>query len=269
MKSIRTAVIQMNSQPNLDLNLESAYQSIQDAAEQGATFIALPENFSFLGDEKSRLELAESIDHRVTKTLSDWAREFEISLFAGGYPVKAEQGKMYNRASLFNPDGTIAASYDKIHLFDVTLSNNESYRESKYVQSGKMGPVVCRTDKLPPVGFSICYDIRFPELYRLLTDRGAQIICIPAAFTKPTGKAHWEILLRSRAIENSCFIVAPAQTGRHGKTRETYGHSMIIDPWGTILVNAATEPGTAIADIDIQLLHDVRKKLPSINHRVL
>ncbi len=269
MNLLRAAIIQMNSQPDLDLNLQNAYRSISKAAEQGAGFITLPENFAFLGDEKSRLHLAETICKRVTTELSQWSRELGVSLLAGGYPVKAKSGKMYNRASLFNPKGEIEVSYDKIHLFDVSLNKAESYKESRYVERGINGPIVSNTDFLPPIGLSICYDIRFPELYRKLLEKGAEIICVPAAFTKPTGKAHWEILLRSRAIENSCFVIAPAQTGLHGLKRETYGHSMIIDPWGTVLVNSGTEPGIAIAEIDLAKLREVRNKLPSIHHRVL
>jgi deaminated glutathione amidase len=269
MKSLRAAVIQMNSQPDLDLNFQNTYRSIREAAEQGAEFITLPENFAFLGDEKSRLQLAETICQRVTSELGKWCREFGVSLLAGGYPVKADSGKMYNRASLFNPKGEIVESYDKIHLFDVSLNETESYKESRYVERGINDPVVSNTEFLPPVGLSICYDIRFPELYRKLLEKGAQILCIPAAFTKPTGKAHWEILLRSRAIENSCFVFAPAQTGLHGKKRETFGHSMIIDPWGTVLVNLGTEPGIATVKIDLEKLREVRRKLPSIHHRVL
>jgi deaminated glutathione amidase len=269
MKKFLAAVIQMNSQPDLDLNMKNTLSFIHEAARQGAGFIALPENFAFLGDENEKLKLTEVISSRVRTKLASWAIEFGIHILAGGYPVRADSGKMYNRASLINPKGEFELNYDKVHLFDVTLSGSESYKESRYVERGRTVSAVSETMQLPPVGLSICYDIRFPELYRKLLDKGAQLLCVPAAFTKPTGKAHWEILLRSRAIENSCFVIAPAQTGKHGKKRETYGHSMIIDPWGTVLVNAGSDPGIAITEIDMARLYDVRKKLPSVSHRVL
>jgi predicted amidohydrolase len=164
-------------------------------------------------------------------------------------------------------DGSVAAAYDKIHLFDVSVSENDTYRESATVQGGRPEAVVYRNDDLPAIGFSVCYDVRFPELYRKLMEKGAQILTVPSAFTRPTGKAHWEVLLRVRAIENSCYVIAPAQTGQHGEKRETYGHSLIIDPWGTVLRDAGEEPGVIIFDLDLQVVEDVRRKLPSITHR--
>lgn len=269
MSSFLAAAIQMNSQPNLDRNLSEAFQWVKQAAEQGANFIALPENFAFLGDEDARIQQADNIASEVNQSLASWAEKFGIYILGGGYPVKARKSKVYNRAILVNPEGNIVASYDKIHLFDVELSDKDNYRESDIVQAGRKKVVVYNADSLVCIGLSICYDIRFPELYRKLSEAGAELICVPSAFTRPTGKAHWEILLRSRAIENSAYLIAPAQTGKHGKKRKTYGHSMIVDPWGKILADAGTEPGWIIAEIDRTWLNEVRKKLPSLRHRVM
>lgn len=249
--------------------MHEAFQWVKEAAEQGAKFIALPENFAFLGDEKARINQADTISATVNKSLASWAKDLSVYILGGGYPVKASDSKVYNRAILVNPEGATVATYDKIHLFDVELSKKDSYRESDIVQAGPGKAVVYNADSLARIGLSICYDIRFPELYRQLSDAGAELICVPSAFTRPTGKAHWEILLRSRAIENSAYLIAPAQTGKHGNKRKTYGHSMIVDPWGTILAVAGTEPGYITAEIDHARLNEVRKKLPSLKHRVM
>ena len=278
MSKITAAAIQLNSQPDLDHNLEQVSYAIEKAAEQNAELVALPENFAFLGDEEEKQNQAEKISNAVERHLPEWAKKHGIYIIAGGYPVRAKSDKVYNRAAVIAPDGEIVASYNKIHLFDVAISDEETYRESDTVEAGKPEPVVCDLQFEQPgqqeklnmkIGLSICYDLRFPELYRLLAGLGADIITVPSAFTRPTGKAHWEVLLRARAIENSCYIIAPAQTGRHGAKRKTYGHSMIIDPWGTVLANAGTDPGMAIAEIETGYLKEVRKKLPSLKHRVL
>lgn len=268
MPIFKAAVIQLNSQPDLDKNLQDIYRQIERTANSGARFIGLPENFAFMGNEKERLKQAENIAERVEARLKAWAKEFNVTIMGGGYPVPAGEGKVYNRAIIVEPDREISAQYDKIHLFDVELSSKESYKESDMVKSGKEVVSVKLKDPEITAGLSICYDIRFPELYRKLASMGSDLLCVPAAFTKPTGRAHWEVLLRARAIENSAFVIAPAQTGKHGRKRETYGHSMIIDPWGAILADAGTEPGMAIAEIDTTLMADVRRKLPSLKHRV-
>lgn len=268
MSTFLAAAIQLNSQPNLDDNLGMIYAQIKSAAEAGAQFIALPENFAFMGNEEERLRQADIIAASVEAYLSLWAREFSVTVLGGGYPVPATAGKVFNRAIVVDPAGEIVARYDKIHLFDVALSTEESYKESDMVQAGNRAVTVALKNPDICVGLSICYDLRFPELYRILSNRGSELLCIPAAFTKPTGKAHWETLLRARAVENSCFVIAPAQTGAHGEKRKTHGHSMIIDPWGVILANAGTEPGMALAEMDTTVLDDVRRKLPSLQHRV-
>ena len=303
MKKMIAAAVQMNSQPDLDHSMNQCYHLVKAACKKGAQLVGLPENFAFLGDEREKHRLAEPIAKAVQKTLPDWSRKFGIYLMAGGYPVRAESGKVYNRAMMLNPDGQIIALYDKIHLFDVDLSSDERYRESDLVEAGKPEVSYCdvrsggnpsgikeselsgnatdadiendtsqiswnKKDKFR-IGLSICYDIRFPELYRALASEGCDVLCVPAAFTQVTGEAHWETLLRARAIENSAYVLAPAQTGTHGVRRKTHGHSMIIDPWGRILADAGTQPGVITAAIDYFILDEVRKKLPALTHRVL
>lgn len=269
MPILKTAAIQLNSQPNVDANMIEVYLWLERAATMGARLICLPENFAFMGNESKRMKQAEEIAEIVEESLQVWAEELDVYILAGGYPVPAEEGKVFNRSTLINPKGDIQATYNKMHLFDVELSEYEVYRESDMVQAGREMVVSKLQEFEMNLGLSICYDIRFPELYRQQADRGVDIITVPAAFTKPTGRAHWEILLRSRAIENSAYVIAPAQTGKHGSKRETWGHAMIIDPWGRVLSKAGTEPGMAFAEIDSNVIEDTRKKLPSLEHRIL
>ncbi len=269
MPILKTAAIQLNSQPNLDTNMIEVYRWLEQAASKEAKLICLPENFAFMGNESERMKQAEEIAEIVEESLQVWAEELDVYILAGGYPVQAEEGKVFNRSILINPEGEIQAMYNKIHLFDVELSADEVYRESDMVQGGREVVVSKLKEFKMNLGLSICYDIRFPELYRQQADRGVDIITVPAAFTRPTGRAHWEILLRARAIENSAYVVAPAQTGKHGDKRKTWGRSMIIDPWGNVLSDAGTEPGIATAEIDINVIVETRKKLPSIEHRRL
>ena len=269
MPTLKTAAIQLNSQPNLDTNLIEVYRWLERAATEGAKLICLPENFAFMGNEKERLRQAEEISNLVPDCLKEWALELDVYVLGGGYPVPAKDGKVFNRSVLINPKGKIQATYNKMHLFDVDLSDDEVYRESEMVEAGREIVVSDLPEYEMKIGLSICYDIRFPELYRQQADRGADVITIPAAFTRPTGRAHWEILLRARAIENSAYIVAPAQTGKHGEKRETWGHAMIVDPWGRVLSNAGTVSGMAIAEIKTNVIEKTRKKLPSLEHRRL
>lgn len=266
---MKISAIQLNSQPDLDQNLEMTYILVKKAAGKGADLVALPENFAFMGDEQKRLEQAEEISRATEKALKEWAVEFEIYLLGGGYPVPVENGKVSNCARLINSNGETIALYDKIHLFDVELSEKETYRESDMVKAGRDIVVAVLPEFGMKAGLSICYDVRFPELYRELVKQGADILFVPAAFTRPTGKAHWKTLLKARAIENSAFVVAPAQTGKHGNKRETYGHAVIIDPWGNILADAGEEPGIAMAELKLDDLKEIRRKLPALEHRVL
>jgi predicted amidohydrolase len=265
----KAAVVQMNSQTDLDDNLENAYQFIQQAAEKGSKLVGLPENFAFLGGLKMRQYQADEIAERVPDFLADTAKQFGIYLMGGSYPVSTSGGKVFNRSTLYNPDGELLIEYDKIHLFDVSLKNDESYGESDYVEPGKPETSAYSDEIIGNWGLSVCYDLRFPEYYRALTAEEASVLSIPSAFTYTTGKVHWRILLKARAIENTCYVFAPAQTGLHGKDRKTWGHAMIIDPWGEVLANAGTEPGIACAEIDPNRLKEVRRSIPSLKHRKL
>jgi predicted amidohydrolase len=192
------------------------------------------------------------------------AEELGIWLLVGSLAIKVSEGKTANRSYLIGPNGRIAARYDKIHLFDVNLPSGETYRESNTVAPGEEAVVA----SLPwgRVGLSVCYDLRFPQLYRALAKNGAEILTVPSAFTETTGKAHWHVLLRARAIENGCFVIAPAQGGTHANGRKTYGHSLIVGPWGDILAEAGTEPCVISAELDLGEIADVRARLPSLHH---
>lgn len=257
----------MNSQPDVDHNLEEARSFIREAAKKGATLVALPENFAFLGKLDARLEESEKIAVQAEKFLANAAREYGIYLLGGSYPVLAASGKVFNRSTFIGPDGSTLASYDKIHLFDVDLEGGESYRESDYVQPGENEPVTVKSDDLGIIGLSVCYDLRFPELYRVLSKNGAELLSVPSAFTRTTGKDHWHPLLKARAIENTCYLIAPAQTGLHGKNRKTFGHSLILDPWGTVLADAGEDTGVVYAECDPKRLDEVRRSIPSLKHR--
>ncbi len=257
----------MNSQDNVDHNLEQAYKLLKKAVTENALLVGLPENFAFLGNLDKRLEQAEEISRKAPEFLEEAAREFEIYLMGGSYSVPADDGKVYNHCRLYNPSGELLAKYNKIHLFDVTLSDEEEYRESDYVQPGEVKPVTYSGDNIGKLGLSICYDLRFPEYYRSLADEGAEILSVPSAFTYTTGQKHWETLLKARAIENTSYVFAPAQTGIHGEKRKTFGHSLIVDPDGRILANAGNEPGVATAIIDPEEIKKARKAIPSLSHR--
>lgn len=265
----RAAVVQMNSQTDLDANLNQAYSLITKAAEEGAAVVGLPENFAFLGGLSMRIANADKIAERSASFLSETAKEFDIYLLGGSYPVPASSGKVFNHSALYGPHGEELISYDKIHLFDVDLSKDEVYRESDYIQPGIVEPKICRSSEIGNWGLSVCYDLRFPEYYRKLAELGAEILTVPSAFTYTTGQHHWEPLLRARAIENTCYLFAPAQTGFHSESRRTWGHAVVIDPWGTIIADAGTEPGIAVAEINPNKLKEVRSQIPSLNHRRL
>lgn len=261
------AVIQMNSQTDLEANLNQAYEFIEKAVDDGAELVGLPENFAFLGGLSMRIENAHEIQTQVSVFLSETAKELEVYIAGGSYPVPAGADKVYNHATLIDPDGEELASYNKIHLFDVDLSDEEAYRESEYIQPGELKPIVCKSDEIGNWGLSVCYDLRFPELYRKLTEGGAEILSVPSAFTYTTGQVHWKTLLKARAIENTSYVFAPAQTGLHGQNRRTWGYAMIVDPWGNIVADAGSKPGYAIGEIDPREIKKARRKIPSLNHR--
>ena len=263
----RAAVVQMNSGIELQENLDQAYSFVQEASEEGAKVIGLPENFSFLGGLAMRMEQAGYIAEEVPSFLSDTANEFNIYLLGGSYPIPAESGKVYNHSPLYNPDGKKVAGYDKIHLFDVSLGSKEAYNESSYVEAGRPRPITYTDPSIGSWGLSVCYDLRFPEYFRELVKEGAKVLSVPSAFTYTTGQDHWKVLLQARAIENTSYVFAPAQTGVHGKDRETWGHAMIVDPWGRVVANAGVKPGVAYATINPDRIEKVRSSIPSLQHQ--
>lgn len=268
MKSYLAAAVQMTSLPDLDKNLTQAEEWIDLAVRRGAELVSLPENFSFLGEETLKVQQASTIASRTEKFLQTIAQRYQITLLGGGYPVPASEGQVTNTLVLVGPDGQTLARYDKVHLFDVDLPDGNTYQESATVQAGQRYPDVYASEDFGRLGFSICYDVRFPELYRHLASQSADVIFVPAAFTAFTGKDHWQVLLQARAIENTAYIIAPAQTGVHYGRRQTHGHAMIVDPWGTVLADAGREPGLAIAELTPRRLATVRQQMPCLQHRV-
>lgn len=268
MKPYLAAAIQMTSVPDLQKNLIQAEELIEVAVRKGAELVGLPENFSFIGEEKDKIAQSQAIAQASEKFLKTMAQRFQITLLGGGFPVPVDAHKVYNTALLIDPTGTELARYQKVHLFDVNLPDGNTYQESSTVMAGTQLPPVYPSEQLGVVGLSVCYDVRFPELYRHLADKGADLLFVPAAFTAYTGKDHWQVLLQARAIENTCYVIAPAQTGQHYALRHTHGHAMIIDPWGIILADAGDTPGVAVAEINPLRLEQVRRQMPCLQHRV-
>ena len=268
MKTFVAAAIQMTSVADRARNLACALALIDRACERGARFVGLPENVDFMGPEREKIDGAEDLDGPTFSTYAAKARERGIWLLAGTIAERApEPGRVYNTSVLYGPDGKAAAVYRKIHLFDVEIPDGATYRESATVTPGRE-PVVAETD-FARVGMSVCYDLRFPELYRALSARDADVLVVPSAFTLHTGKDHWEPLLRARAIENACWMLAPAQVGRHSANRVTYGNAMIVDPWGTVVARCSDGPGFCLAELSAEVLDHVRRQIPSLQHRRL
>lgn len=262
---LMTACVQLNSGPDIDDNLKAAGKLIREAAVEGAEFIVTPENTDFIRETKElSLETAlEENKHPGPIFFSEVAKQLGVWLLIGSMKIKISEDKMANRSFLFSKTGQLMATYDKIHLFDCDLPTGEVHRESDMIEAGTKAAVVKTPWK--PVGLSICYDLRFPYLYRSLAQRGADIIAVPAAFTVPTGKAHWETLLRARAIETGSFILAPAQCGEHEGGRETYGHSMIIGPWGKVLAEREENtPGIIMRKLHFEDVTKARFAIPSL-----
>ncbi|MCB9988787.1 MAG: carbon-nitrogen hydrolase family protein [Rhodospirillales bacterium] len=264
---LKTACIQMNSSPDVEENLKVAEVMVSEAAAQGAKLICTPENTDFMcarPEEKRALAVPES-NHPALSLFAGLAKEQGVWILAGSLTVKEpEEEKFHNRSYLFNDKGDIVAKYDKIHMFDVDLPTGESFRESKAAQPGETA-VLAQTP-WGGLGLSICYDVRFAALYRTLAQAGAKILAVPAAFAVPTGKVHWEILLRARAIETGSYVLAPGQCGTHAGGRTTYGHSLIINPWGEIIAQAGDEPCMILADLDMDMVEKTRAGLPSLRH---
>lgn len=265
---MRIAAIQMVSTPDVDTNLHDAAQLIRQAKETGAHMVVLPENFALMPKhDRERLAFAEADGQGpIQEFLYTQAERHGIWLIGGTIPLRSEQkDKVRAACMLINDHGERVARYDKIHLFDVQLESGEVYRESNHIDAG--ADVVVAETALGRIGLTVCYDLRFPELFRRLLDKGAEIFSVPSAFTAFTGKAHWEVLIRARAIENLAFVVAPGQGGRHANGRETHGESMIVDPWGVVLGRLSRGPGVVIADFDRERMNSVRRSLPSTEHR--
>jgi deaminated glutathione amidase len=268
MKAFRAAVVQMTSIEDRERNLRAADALARRAAGAGAQLVAFPENFSWMGAEKDKAQFVEALDGPVLGRMAGLARELHVHLLAGSIMERgAPDGRAYNTSVLFGPDGSRIAVYRKIHLFDVAIPDGATYHESKTIAPGSE-PVVAKTP-LATLGLSVCYDLRFPELYRRLSAGGAEVLTVPSAFTLHTGKDHWAVLLRARAVENLCYVLAPAQFGRHNEKRVTYGHAMIVDPWGAVIAQASDGEGMALADLDPAVLQRVRTELPSLEHRRL
>lgn len=266
MSSFRAACVQLRSSDDVADNIRTASELIREAKAKGADFVATPENTTLMapdGGAKLERTFAEESDPALP-AFRALAEELGIWLLIGSLAIKVSQTKTANRSFLIDPKGGVAARYDKIHLFDVNLPSGESYKESNTVAGGDHARAV----ELPwgRVGLTICYDLRFPQLYRALAHAGAFAFTVPSAFTETTGKAHWHVLLRARAIENGAFVIAPAQGGHHANGRKTYGHSLIIAPWGEILAEAAAEPGVILAEIDPEASRHARARIPNLTH---
>ena len=260
------ACVQLTAGEDMGRNIEAAVAAIRAARQGGADFILTPENVSMMVPDprqvRARAEPEES--HPALGAFRDLAIETGAWLLAGSLAVRLEGDTVANRSILIAPDGAIAARYDKIHMFDVDLPDGESYRESKMYRPG--GRAVVAQTPWGGVGMSVCYDLRFAALYRTLAQAGARILTVPSAFTKVTGEAHWHVLLRARAIENGAYVVAPAQCGTHPGGRKTYGHALIVDPWGAVLGEGGEAPGIVHADIDLAAVEQARARVPALAH---
>jgi deaminated glutathione amidase len=263
---VMAACIQLNTGMDPKENVARASEWITRAAAQGAELIATPENTTFLvagkRDLMARAEPADSNSQLAAFRVL--AAELKVHLLIGSIAVRVEENRCANRSFLISPEGAVIASYDKIHMFDVDLGGGESYRESNQHRPGTE-PVLAGTP-WGGLGITICYDLRFPQLYRHLARKGADMLAVPSAFTVGTGKAHWEVLLRARAIETGCFVLAPAQTGTHECGRQTWGHSLIIGPWGEALADGGTQPGIIMAELDMEAVAEARRRLPTFDH---
>ena len=266
------AAIQMSSSADVAANLAAARRLLAQAATAGATLAVLPENFAFMGaHESDKLEYVETLGEGIIQQfLADSARELKLWIVGGTLPLAAAQpDKVLAASMVFDDSGRRVAHYDKIHLFDVSFERDgktESYRESNSIALGELRPTVCDTPA-GRLGLSVCYDLRFPELYRALAANHARLLCVPSAFTEKTGEAHWEILLRARAVENFCYVIAPNQCGTHAGGRRTWGHSMIVGPWGEILAQCADGEGVVLATLDAHKQDTIRNSFPSLTHR--
>jgi predicted amidohydrolase len=281
MSDLVIAAVQMTSGEDVEANLERARELVCEAATAGALLVGLPENFAYLGSRHDhKLAIAEELpavgatDRRdapigpILSAMRAAALKAGTWLLLGGFPEKGHNPeRINNTAVLINPEGTISAIYRKMHLFDVDVPGGKRFRESDTVEPG--ADVVVAPTPWGGLGLSICYDLRFPELYRAHAAQGARIIAVPSAFTLETGKDHWHVLLRARAIENQVYVMAPAQAGTHGATRRSYGHALVVDPWGIIVAECGDQEGFALARLDFAYQDKIRSALPCLTHRRL
>ncbi|CAO3414597.1 carbon-nitrogen hydrolase family protein [Azospirillum doebereinerae] len=264
---LKAACVQVNAGTELEANLAAAGDLVRRARDAGANFITLPENVGWMVQGRARImaRVRSETEHPGVPFFAGLARETGAWILSGTLHVLLDDGeRVANRSYLFDPQGHVVAHYDKIHMFDVDLKGGESYRESATFRPGERA-VVAGTP-WGGVGLTICYDVRFPYLHRALAKAGASIITAPAAFTVPTGRAHWHTLLRARAIETGCFVVAAAQTGTHDEGRQTYGHSLIVAPWGEVLADAGEEVGFVVAELDMARVEEARRMVPALTH---
>lgn len=266
--SMKAALVQLSSQADVSANMQKVERLVRQAHGLGARLVCLPEGFAFLGQEKERKLVAEQLPNGVIGTvLGSLSRELDLFILAGGMPVQApDENRPYNASVLFAPSGNVVAQYCKMHLFDVDLDDGTRLCESDGSTAGRQ-VVVTEVDGIK-VGLSICYDLRFPAVFQRQRELGAQVLTVPAAFTHSTGQAHWHALLRARAIETQCYVLAPAQFGQHPFGRHTYGHSLIISPWGEMLVEQTEGEGIIQWDLDMAVVDAVRRQMPVFQHRV-
>jgi deaminated glutathione amidase len=264
---IPVALVQMNTQDDRDRNIASALEGIDRAAQTGARLIALPETWTYLGPSEGLADAADAIPGPLTEQLAERARQHGVYLHAGSIHERAEgEPRLFNTTVVFDPQGEIVASYRKIHLFDVDLESGTAYNESSAVAPGE--EIVTFDLDGVTVGLAICYDLRFPELFRILALRGAEVVVLPAAFTLATGRDHWEPLIRARAIENGLYMVAPGQIGQHPPGNWCYGRSMVVDPWGTVIAQASDQPTVLTSHLDMELVVRVRRQIPALKNRL-
>jgi predicted amidohydrolase len=264
--AFKVACVQLNAGRDIAPNIAAASALIREARSKGAQFILTPENTGMIEPKRPLLleKASPEADHPALPAFSSLAAELRVWLLIGSLQIKLDAATCANRSFLFDDRGRLAARYDKIHMFDVDLVGGESYRESSRFRAGDRA--VLAGTPWGKVGLTVCYDVRFAYLYRALAQAGASFLTVPSAFTVPTGRAHWETLLRARAIETGCFVFAPAQCGEHAEGRKTYGHSLIVSPWGDILAEAGEEPGVIYADVDPAKVENARRMIPSLRH---
>ena len=265
-QSFTAACVQVNTGNDLNSNIDSAVRGIAQAALDGADFVTLPENVAMMpgSSAQAKRHASDIADHPAVDAFQSAARDAGVWVLAGSVGVPSADGRVANRSLLIAPDGTVNAQYDKIHMFDADPGDAKPYRESETYHPGS--EAVLATLPWLKMGMTVCYDVRFPGLYRKLAKAGAGMLAVPSAFTEVTGQAHWHVLLRARAIENACFVIAPAQCGSHPGNRRTFGHSMIIDPWGTVLAEAESEPIIISSTIDVALIASARSRIPVLDH---